>query len=68
MINNFERKMTDPKPALSLEDISILDKQVEQLQDFKPIPENEVKMLCDKVKSKLLRIRLLTPDLYWCLG
>ena len=60
--------MTDPKPALSLEDISILDKQVEQLQDFKPIPENEVKMLCDKVKSKRLRILLLTPDLYWCIG
>jgi serine/threonine-protein phosphatase 2A catalytic subunit len=45
--------MTDPKPALSLEDISILDKQVEQLQDFKPIPENEVKMLCDKAKEIL---------------
>lgn len=44
--------MTDAKQALSLEDISILDKQVDQLQEFKPIPENEVKALCDKVRQK----------------
>jgi hypothetical protein len=35
---------------LSNEDISVLDRQVEQLMEFKPIPEHEVKMLCEKVR------------------
>jgi hypothetical protein len=34
---------------LNNEDISLLDKQIEQLIDFKPIPEHEVKGLCEKV-------------------
>ena len=34
---------------LNNEDISILDRQVEQLMEFKPIPEHEVKVLCEKV-------------------
>lgn len=34
---------------LNNEDISTLDRQIEQLIDFKPIPEHEVKMLCEKV-------------------
>lgn len=38
---------------LSNEDISILDKQVEQLMEFKPIPEHEVKQLCEKAKEIL---------------
>ena len=36
---------------LSNEDISVLDRQVEQLMEFKPIPEHEVKMLCEKVRG-----------------
>ena len=35
---------------LNNEDISLLDKQIEQLIDFKPIPEHEVKGLCEKVR------------------
>ena len=35
---------------LNNEDISILDRQVEQLMEFKPIPEHEVKILCEKVR------------------
>ena len=35
--------------TLSLDDISVLDKQIEQLNEYKPIPEHEVKNLCDKV-------------------
>ena len=35
--------------TISLEDISVLDRQVDQLMDYKPIPEHEVKQLCDKV-------------------
>ena len=35
--------------SLSIDDISVLDKQLDQLHDFKPIPEHEVKALCDKV-------------------
>lgn len=34
---------------LNNEDISVLDRQVEQLMEFKPIPEHEVKILCEKV-------------------
>jgi len=36
---------------LNNEDISTLDRQIEQLIDFKPIPEHEVKILCEKVFS-----------------
>jgi serine/threonine-protein phosphatase 2A catalytic subunit len=39
--------------TLSLDEISILDRQTEQLYDFKPIPEHEVKVLCDKAKEIL---------------
>ena len=35
--------------TISLEDISVLDRQIDQLMDYKPIPEHEVKALCDKV-------------------
>jgi hypothetical protein len=34
---------------ISLEEIANLDKQIELLMDYKPIPEHEVKALCDKV-------------------
>ena len=34
-----------------MEEISTLDRQIDQLYDYKPIPENEVKALCDKVSS-----------------
>jgi hypothetical protein len=34
---------------LNNEDITVLDRQIEQLTDFKPIPEHEVKILCEKV-------------------
>jgi hypothetical protein len=35
---------------LSMDEINILDKQIEMLMDYKPIPEHEVKALCDKVE------------------
>ena len=35
--------------TIGLEDISVLDRQIDQLMDYKPIPEHEVKALCDKV-------------------
>ena len=35
---------------LNNEDISTLDRQIEQLIEFKPIPEHEVKILCEKVR------------------
>lgn len=34
---------------LNLDDIGVLDRQIEQLYDYKPIAEHEVKALCDKV-------------------
>ena len=37
--------------SISLEDISVLDKQIDQLMDYKPIPEHEIKALCDKVSA-----------------
>lgn len=36
---------------LALEDITNLDKHIEQLYDQKPIAENEVKILCEKVRT-----------------
>lgn len=38
--------------TISLEDISVLDRQIDQLMDYKPIPEHEVKSLCDKVRPQ----------------
>jgi len=43
--------MSNPIVVLSIDDISILDKQIDVLTEFKPIPEHEVKLLCDKVSS-----------------
>jgi len=40
-------------PKLNQQDISNLDKQIEQLLDVKPLPESEVKALCDKAKEIL---------------
>ena len=34
---------------LLMDEIAVLDRQIEQLFDYKPIPEHEVKVLCDKV-------------------
>ena len=39
---------------ISLDDITQLDKQIELLMDYKPIPEHEVKALCDKVTNKFM--------------
>ena len=41
--------MTTPKGELNMNDITILDKQIETLMECKPLSENEVKNLCDKV-------------------
>ncbi len=43
--------MSNPQVVLTIDDISILDKQIDILSDFKPIPEHEVKLLCDKVRT-----------------
>jgi len=34
-----------------MDDISVLDRQIEQLYDYKPIAEHEVKALCEKVSN-----------------
>lgn len=34
-----------------MEDIQVLDKQIEQLNEYKPISEHEVKALCEKVSQ-----------------
>lgn len=36
--------------SLSITDIQLLDRQITQLNECKPLSENEVKQLCDKVK------------------
>ena len=48
--------MADKPTPLTLEDISILDKQVDMISEFKPIPEHEVKVLCDKVSETLVQV------------
>ena len=37
--------------TLSMSDINTLDRQIELLYDYKPITENEVKILCEKVSA-----------------
>jgi hypothetical protein len=39
--------------TLSMDDIANLDRQIDQLYDYKPIPEHEVKALCEKVRLPL---------------
>ena len=36
-------------PKFNQSDIANLDRQIEQLLDCKPLPEGEVKALCEKV-------------------
>lgn len=36
--------------VLSVTDIQMLDKEIAQLSECKPLSETEVKQLCDKVK------------------
>ncbi len=48
---------------LSMDEIAVLDRQIEQLFDYKPIPEHEVKVLCDKVgKSQFFSDYLVGAD------
>jgi hypothetical protein len=42
--------MTSGKGELSLNDIHVLDRQIETLMECKPLPENEVKQLCERVR------------------
>ena len=44
-----------------MDEISLLDKQIGMLYDYKSIPEHEVKALCEKVSNKKT---LLTPFIY----
>ena len=37
---------------LNNEDISVLERQIEQLIEFKPVPEHEIKILCEKVSKE----------------
>ena len=39
--------------VLSMTDIDTLNKQITNLMDAKPLPENEIKMLCEKAKEIL---------------
>ena len=47
---------------LGAEEIALLDKQIEQLFDYKPIPEYDVKNLCDKVSARLFLMVLGKGD------
>ena len=38
---------------LSNDEVDILERQIEQLYEYTPIPEHEVKALCDKAKELL---------------
>ena len=54
---------------MNTSEIGTLDRQIAQLNEYKPIPENEVKNLCDKVSltsylpaEPLLSLRWLLTD------
>ncbi len=53
--------MSNPMVVLSIDDISILDKQIDVLSEFKPIAEHEVKLLCDKAKEILINESNVQP-------
>ena len=38
---------------LSIEEVEILDSQIEALFDCKPLPEGEVRVICEKAKEIL---------------
>ena len=44
----LEIKMTEPK-EFDFKEISSLDEQIEVLFSCKPLPESQIKILCDKV-------------------
>ena len=56
------RQKTKMTSILSMNDIGTLDRQIAQLQDYKPIPENEVKQLCDKVSPWQSCMQALTTQ------
>ena len=48
---------------LSMSDIETLERQIDQLSDYKPIAEHEVKQLCDKVSLMIgFRGRFFYPE------
>ncbi len=42
---------------LTMEDVSTLERHIDLLFEYKPIPEHEVKALCEKVRIGLLNDR-----------
>ena len=48
----FQTKMSS-SVVLSMTDIDTLNKQITNLMDAKPLPEIEIKMLCEKAKEIL---------------
>lgn len=50
---------------LHMNEIHVLDKQIETLMECKPLPENEVKILCERVgfSSLILLLFLYIPCL-----
>ncbi len=49
---------------LSMSEIGTLDRQIQQLHDYKPISENEVKALCDKVSTNFNNQTTLLKKFY----
>jgi hypothetical protein len=49
---------------LTMDDIALLDRQIEQLLDYKPIPEHEVKQLCDKVSCLAKKAEIIGSWIY----
>jgi hypothetical protein len=45
----FDLILNKMSSHLSMEEISVLDRQIDLLNEYKHIPEHEVKALCDKV-------------------
>ena len=49
--------MAETNKSIDFKQISILDSQIEVLLQCKPLPESEIKILCDKVRQTLLLFR-----------
>lgn len=49
-------------------DIPALDKQIETLMECKPLPETEVKQLCEKVSNIHILLTTLLNSYHLCVG
>ena len=54
--------MTDAGKEFDFKEIASLDEQIDVLLTCKPLPESQIKILCDKVSALVKRCGVVTYD------